>query len=355
MSEISSAQNKSQLNYLKAIAAIFVVVGHCLTYLENYTTNIPFCGKMIGVLVSSVHVPLFFLIAGYLCHKQPFRNYIRKKIIRLIVPYITFTVLKIAFSLFISADHVHGDTVTEVLYDAFVIGGSYWFVYCMFFIYLLAPIIWRKSKEKLKTYNTRVIMIVIAMVIFNIASIDLGIFSFPEALKLGSFTASTPFTQIERIIMYFPYFAIGMLIRENEVSFNQFVVKIKAWCIFPLMVIAGILGTCVVLDFFNKGYIVKMVIAFSLMLLLFYATRYIPNNIKPCEVIGRDSLHIMFFDSFYRVMLYWIIAKITSPNLLIAMIIAMLTVCLSVISSEVIRKIPGVRVIFGLQSAKGTK
>ena len=91
---ISTKSHFDHIDYLKAIAACFVVIGHCMETLKNEVGHFTPASNWTSVLVSSVHVPLFFVIAGYLCHSQPYGKYVMKKITRILVPYFTFAVLK---------------------------------------------------------------------------------------------------------------------------------------------------------------------------------------------------------------------------------------------------------------------
>ena len=54
------------INYLKAFAAILVVVGHAISF-QFTNSDIPIGIEIIENVIYAVHVPLFFVIAGYLC------------------------------------------------------------------------------------------------------------------------------------------------------------------------------------------------------------------------------------------------------------------------------------------------
>ena len=83
------------IDYLKAFAIILVILGHSLSFYANNISSLPNGMKVFSSLVYAVHVPLFFFMAGYLCHKQNVKRFYKKKFMRIIVPFITFTVLKL--------------------------------------------------------------------------------------------------------------------------------------------------------------------------------------------------------------------------------------------------------------------
>lgn len=340
--------HRDYLDYLKAIAAIFVVVGHCISYLENYVEIVPTWGRWISVLVSSVHVPLFFVIAGYLCKKQLYVKYIKNKVSRLLVPYITFSALKILFSVLVSAEYAHGASIGEILYDTFIVGGAYWFIYCMFLIYTLAPVVWKRSQTRTFIYNIKAICFIMFLIFIDVAMVDIHVFQLPQGAEFGGANVTTPFFQIERVLFYFPYFALGTLLRENESGFKIIIDKYEKFLCILSCIIAMSLSCIVVSGVLLKGFAVKMGIAISLMILLYCFAKRLSKEISWLKIIGKDSLHVMFFDSFYRVVLFNIVARITNPNTVLSLCIAIGTVVFSCISSELIRKIPYIRFFFGL-------
>lgn len=76
------------IDMLKGIAIILVVLGH--NSFNNHITQ----------TIYLFHMPLFFVISGFLesLEKIPFGEYVRKKLRRLIYPYITFGTLIIVYN-----------------------------------------------------------------------------------------------------------------------------------------------------------------------------------------------------------------------------------------------------------------
>lgn len=337
-----------ELDYLKAIAAFFVVVGHCLSSLENSVGYVDVLGRLISVIVSSVHVPLFFVIAGFLAHKQKVGVYLRKKFLRLLVPYYTFSFIKILSSLVVDKNMMHGSDFIGVLYDTLVLGGAYWFIYCMLLIYLVAPLIWKREGENSTKFSRRIGIICGILIVFNIINVDFYGSVFPESISFGNRVFATPLFQIERVLMYLPYFAVGMMIQEHAEVIRRFADSFRTVLCLGAFLIAAVLSCLVVFGVTHKGYIVKMWIAISVMTHLYFFVSRLPNQIGWLKKIGEYSLHIMFFDSFFRVALFLVIPRITALNTGVSLCIAMLTVLLSCVSSETIKKLPYINYFFGL-------
>ena len=114
-------KKNDSIDYLKAFAAILVVTHHAILYSgADVTAGIL---EKLFTLIISVHVPLFFMIAGYLCRRQPLMPYFRKNFLRIIVPFVTFSLLKILYSHWISDEFAHAVSLPDQLIDAFVMGG----------------------------------------------------------------------------------------------------------------------------------------------------------------------------------------------------------------------------------------
>ena len=71
-------RTSADLDYLKAFAAFLVVLGHCLSYYTAWQP-LPLFAGIAEDLIYHVHVPLFFTISGFLCHRQPLRPYYKKR------------------------------------------------------------------------------------------------------------------------------------------------------------------------------------------------------------------------------------------------------------------------------------
>ena len=327
---MGTAKYNPSLGYLKGIAALFVVIGHSITYLHNYVDIIPLAGQVIGNVVSAVHVPMFILIAGYLCHEQNVKKYIEKKIRRLIIPFLFFSTLKLLYELMFERRLFTFDSILSSIYRFYLIGEAYWFVYCMFAIYLIAIFFWRE--------NNRKYIFPIAVLLFCINSI-LGILNvqlFPEQVVIGRVVLDSPLFQIERIMQYLPYFLTGMWLQDVNILMRIDKHKVSISIISAIVVICCVF--IIICGASNKNYLVKLIMAIHEMILLRFIVKTFNNNHKVLSNVGKYSFQIMLFDGFYRVLLFAIMSKFFSPTLLIALSIALIVVFLSVLSCSIAKK-----------------
>ena len=113
---------KQRLHYLdnlKGFAILMVILGHCVQYrIAGYEYN------LIFRIVYSFHMPLFFMISGYLSHKSSpsIISIIRKRAYQLLIPYFCFGIYKCL-----------SDGLP--LYTLFTdVGNFLWFLWALFFI-----------------------------------------------------------------------------------------------------------------------------------------------------------------------------------------------------------------------------
>ena len=105
--EFMKAKNNT-ITYLRALAIILVVVHHAFYYqVSNSISPIDLSMSTWGffqLVVTTIHVPLFFFLAGYLSHEQSIKNYYLKKVTRVLIPFLFLRPLKwyLIFSLLMS-------------------------------------------------------------------------------------------------------------------------------------------------------------------------------------------------------------------------------------------------------------
>lgn len=76
----NSKRNKT-FDYMRAIGAILVIVGHAVPY------------KILGNFIYSFHMPLFFFVSGFVYKKKTIMQTIIKKGRYLIIPYLVSRLL----------------------------------------------------------------------------------------------------------------------------------------------------------------------------------------------------------------------------------------------------------------------
>lgn len=143
------------IDIAKGILIILVVVGHVLTG-SHFVTKV-----MIRV-INSFHMPAFFIITGMLTNTsklraQPFGTFLKKKAVRLLVPYVVFELVGMVWQM-IMLGNTHPDIVAAVrnILTVHCYVGADWFLIAMFFAEMILYWINKYAFEKWHVYTAAV-------------------------------------------------------------------------------------------------------------------------------------------------------------------------------------------------------
>ena len=331
---------------MKALGAILVILAHSISY---YSVSYKLVSRPIGIcgnLCYAVNAAVFFVIAGMLCHKQSIGGYYLKKVKRVLIPFVLFTGLKIAYTLFISDQYAHSETLKGVLTDAFVYGRLYWFPYTIFVIFLITPLFWfGKDSGKIRRIGVPALL----FTVFLITDIILS------AKHLEN---SILYFQINNVLIYLPFFLFGMLIGGYGIEkIETFLTSKMAVKTVISLALTGLAAFYLVYGMgdgdevkvmWEQPYLLRFLIALPLIYLIFALSYKLPDNIVPLKLAGEFSLQIMLFDSIFRVVIFELFEKVIEHGEWMIPVVTVMSITLSIISSYIIRKIPVVRTLFGL-------
>lgn len=149
------------ISVMRGITSILVVIGH---YLPE---NSPAWYETMNKFIYSFHMPLFFIISGYvysISEVNIYKDFIEKKIRRLIVPYLTTSILIITIKLF-SEKYMYLENPIDIyaylrLFYFPSAGYFLWFIWVLFEIFIIIPMF--------KTKTSKLILSFIALLIYFI-------------------------------------------------------------------------------------------------------------------------------------------------------------------------------------------
>lgn len=163
------------ISFIQFLGVLFVIYGHSMNSIE-----VPLWLLETKYWVYTYHMPLFFLVSGYLFsfnggfgHKGGYKGTLWSKFERLIIPYVIWNMLFIAPKYFLteySVDHIEftpGYFLQIMLSPRNNILGHTWFLFALFEMFVLAIILekWKKN---------RLLWIPVAMVLTIINCFGLG-------------------------------------------------------------------------------------------------------------------------------------------------------------------------------------
>lgn len=289
----------SQIDAWRGFAIFCVILYHSIIVYPINLEDISFL-KSLHDYINIFNMPLFFFIAGTcFSYKGNYKEYIIKKIKRIATPYFTVRVLNYLCK-FILPSVVHNQAYgTGFIRGILLFGGDYWFLYVMFEILLIYPLIASISNKYIK-YIIEIFLIVLYM-------LDIGKDMFCLTL----------------LFKYFVFFNTGYILKDIIIKHidtrNNVVLFIVLFILSILLFVVNIKLNMRIIKLINTCVII-------------FTTYQIINNslfIKLFERYGKYSLQIYCLNGFLLVIARTIICKITSLAIIIIPFIILVCLCLS--------------------------
>ena len=278
-----------ELTVLKGIAIILVILGHSFSFTGFNIIDNNIVNKYIYTSIYSFHMPLFFMIAGFLTNNYKDnlnKKFYVSKIKRLLIPYIFINIVDaIPRHLFNSLVNNKSNSIERIIFYS---GVATWFVYTLFLLFLIFPIIEKYIIKKDKYY------------LFGLGLFLLNIFEIGSNIKI--------FT-VDRLVYMSFYFYIGYLLKSYYEKISDSVEKSNVIYII-IIILFALCG-----NFYNKFILTKMVFPFLGIISFWYVSLKIKNSKNSIynflTFCGENSLSFYLLEVFcgtvYRVILIKII------------------------------------------------
>lgn len=283
-----------QIDALKGIAIFLVVLGHSIIEYPIDLHQNAVCNFIFRWL-SGVHMPLFFLISGFcFSYRGEYKPFIFKKIKRILIPYLAFNLIDM-FPRFLFPDLVNrsrgiGDSIQRILLE----GGEYWFLYVLFLIFLIYPLLdrWIADNQYLSLGMLPLLLVL------NFACRGISVFL------------------VDRVFYYLFYFTIGIILKKTfgKALFDKKINKGKTAAAIALLA-----AVWLVLIALRKAYldIPEALIG----ILTFYLFVQFTSVTRLFARFGEYSLQLYLLNGFLLVMSRTaavLVFKITDPFVIVA-------------------------------------
>lgn len=174
-----------EIDILKGIAILMVMMGHSFSTAPiNIYADLP----IFGSFVREFQMPLFFIASGFLfSSKDSFVQTLRKKGVRLILPYVTFSLLLVSLRVLRQLMIGGGIDYNQIL--GLFTGENYWFLYSLFLTMVICSF-----SQKTIYLITICILAMILIASTNVVNISV--------------------CTVGRTVYYIPFFIVGNYIRS---------------------------------------------------------------------------------------------------------------------------------------------
>lgn len=149
----------------------------------------PWCDWLFRML-AAFHMPLFFVLSGFVYSCRNYGEYIKKRCLRLLLPYFVFAGASIALHMVAGGLVNGGAGQGEGIANLLLYGADYWFLYSLFLISAVFPLL---DKIKSKWFLPCLILLTV----------------------LAEPIPMTRMFVMNKNIYYLGYFALGVYLRRN--------------------------------------------------------------------------------------------------------------------------------------------
>lgn len=264
------------INLARGFAIIMVVLGHAISGASLLNTyHVWSFWNILYRFITSFHMPLFFFISGYLYNRHNpcnnlagYKTNILNKIADLVIPYIIFEFLYVVIGILMKDEKYSVSNFLKSIYEPM---SHFWFIYVLFFIYLITPILLYFIRNELLL---SVILVLISIFINDIYKYS---YAFP----------------LNNILYYMIFFCVGKYFAKNNfnISLN---VKQSIVIFFGYMVSFFLEIKFMLFDYL----IYKIYIAFLALIFIISMTKRIKYG-KFLEIVGENTMSIYLVHSIF--------------------------------------------------------
>lgn len=321
----------AELDLLKGISIFTVILEHSFSVKYINLLDVGWCVQTIE-FIKGFNMQTFFIVSGFLFANSTTTDLKRQycgKIDRLLVPYVVFSALVVA-SKFIFSDLVNRNAGGgySVLYGVFIAGGgeTYWFVYLLFIIFLVAiPL-------KKYLYNGWILLLSILslILIHETGIVQTDIFSLRGAIHYGVF------------------FLIGFALQQR---YNELREKIAS----PINVSIMIAGYVVLFYFFRYNICIATWFMPSIMTFGLLGLCATIKKGRVLEYLGKYSLQFYLFNGFALVLSRLLWAKMVHSPLILVSLVCLTCIFVISVFVEISRRIPVINYLCGYGRIKPSR
>lgn len=258
----------------KGIGILLVLIGHISQ--NPYISSFIYC----------FHMPLFFIISGYLYKDKP--QYIRKKMKTILLPYLFFAIISFVYWYFIERN-IRGQTVNPINIflniwlarggnDNYIFNVALWFLPCL----LIVEIVFHSLIKRIKSIkHLSVVMFIFSILGYAYAKLDL--IRLPFCIDVA----------LTAIVFYFFGYCWKNKLESNFIKFNKIRKSILfCICLLVTIILSQLITSIDMNNLQYPFYIFLYILPIFGFLIIYIISTSIKQN-KILQYLGTNTLIIM--------------------------------------------------------------
>jgi fucose 4-O-acetylase-like acetyltransferase len=322
---IAAKSTTRRINYidaLRGLSMILVVLSHVfLSMTPNYWDGSP-----VSSVLMSFRMPLFFFVSGFFAYKS-FDRWTSSVVADIMVRKLRAQVLcaTLFFMLYQSVKHLPVFDMVEHGYSYF------WFtiaLFQMFVLYVAINLLARLLRRNIVDAT---------LILLSVASLFFGLYIFKRGVGVV--------LSWHQVIIYFQYFATGILVRRHWNKFER-VLSSNLFC--TIVIVLFVAGCFYFYDgyyhepkdygrFLTQGVLHRYCGLFTVLTFFHSRREYFNTNARVARFLrftGKRTLDIYMMHMFFMPQLYatgWFV-KLLPPNMVVLKLAVALTIALGIVS-----------------------
>lgn len=300
---------------VKGFGIVLVVVGHVILGIldAKMFTNFKFIMEYIIYFIYSFHMPLFFIISGYLYsktwHINNLKEYKDRMVNKVIALYITYVVFCLSYSIvkFIMSNSTNSKIgLNKIISVLFKPIGPYWYLYTLIGLFIVIPYLDLKITNKKKILISSFIL----MFISSYFSTPIAIINYTIKYMFYFYLGSILFN-FKKYINKNSIFIISLIYLTVNVVYFYFTRETKITNVFVSTILA-VTGSLIIIYLFKSGSIQNTLLNYlgKLSLPIFLIHGFLTSGLRIIFIkLGINSLliHILagtFLGIFIPIIIY---------------------------------------------------
>lgn len=324
----------SELNSLKGIAILLVILGHSFILFPVNLLDVLWCRTAFNIIYS-FHMPLFFIVSGLLFANSTHKEYslvIKSKVKRLVLPYVSYHMLTLGMKVFMpNLVNRKIESLQDFSMEVMLRGGELWFLYVLFLLF----IVWGAILPRINKNRNYVLLLVVVLLLGKLTQyIGIGdLFLYKEFLFYSFF-----FVGGYCCLPYYKQARDFFKLNSNRLIFATLSCFILVHSVLYLY--AG--G-----DLKYISALIGILLSLSLALKLGDSNK-INSFLNYC---GLNSLQFYFFNGFMLVVSRTIVIKLLNVTNSVSIVFGIFILCVMTefVCIEISKKIPFIRQCVGFK------
>lgn len=347
----------NQFDYMRAVAIVGIVIWHVAGNLDTFgqgNDDLALTNIFIINLVTFA-IPFFFLISGITLFlnyngKIDLKRFYKGRIIRIVPPYLLFSVGYIAAHSFLYSQLSPQEMLFMI--GTFYAHPHFWFIFAILQFYLIFPLLmpFAQKQRSLRAEMLLIGAVLIFQVAMNLTSFPLN----PTAVLTDEDPTIWALSRFLFFLQYIFWFYLGMMIAKHLGGFESWLARQRVSLLVGIPVVVLAVAVASVTYPIYRPYFIVIALPAVFLIEILASYRYSlflanHNGLKRLRFLGKESLGIYLVHPIIIIGIALALDRfgLTKTDAITYPILLLATLAISIAFVVIVRRIPYNRILLG--------